>query len=91
MWLANDNNVVAIWLAPYSSVCKIPRIFERVSPSNFQTQGSFISIKRRTTLERDPRDVLSSDSVAKFATQNPGFSETVMGYCNNYQCCCVLC
>ena len=29
------------------SACKIPIIFERVSPSNFRTQGSFICIKQK--------------------------------------------
>ena len=51
-----------------SSVCEIPRSFERASPSNFRTQGSFIHINSRKILERD---LLSSDSVAKSATQKP--------------------
>ena len=49
-------------------VCKIPRSFERASPSKFRTQGSFIHINSGKTFERD---LLSSDSVAKSATQKP--------------------
>ena len=47
------------------SVCKLPRTFECVSPSNFRTQGSFIRFNSRKVFERE---VLSSDSVAKSAT-----------------------
>ena len=49
-------------------VCEIPRSFERSSPSNFRTQGSFIHINSGKIFERD---LLSSDSVAKSATQKP--------------------
>ena len=49
-------------------VCEIPRRFERTSPSNFRTQGSLIHINSRKIFERD---LLSSDSVAKSATQKP--------------------
>ena len=49
-------------------VCKIPRSFERSSPSNFRTQGSFIHINSGKMFERD---LLSSDSVEKSATQKP--------------------
>ena len=51
-----------------TSVCEIPRSLERASPSNFRTQGSFIHMNSRKIFERD---LLSSDSVAKFATQKP--------------------
>ena len=54
-------------------VCEIPRSFDRASPSNFRTQGSFIHINSGKIFERD---LLSSDSVAKSATQKLGFSET---------------
>ena len=54
-------------------VCEIPRSFERSSPSNFRTQGSFIHINSEKIFERD---LLSSDSIAKSATQNLAFSET---------------
>ena len=47
-------------------VCEIPRSFERLSPSTFRTQGSFIHINSGKIFERD---LLSSDSVAKSATQ----------------------
>ena len=47
-------------------VCEIPRSFERSSPSNFRTQGSLIHINSGNIFERD---LLSSDSVAKSATQ----------------------
>ena len=49
-------------------VCEIPRSFERSSPSNFRTQGSFIHINSGKIFERH---LLSSDSVAKSATQKP--------------------
>ena len=49
-------------------VCEIPRSFERSSPSNFRTQGSFIHINSGKIFERD---LVSSDSVAKSATQKP--------------------
>ena len=44
------------------------RSFERSSPSNFRTQGSFSHINSGKIFERD---LLSSDSVAKSATQKP--------------------
>ena len=49
-------------------VREIPRSFERASPSNFRTQGSFIHINSGKIFERD---FLSSDRVAKSATQKP--------------------
>ena len=49
-------------------VCEIPKSFELSSPSNFRTQGSFIDINSGKIFERD---LLSSDSVAKSATQKP--------------------
>ena len=49
-------------------VCEIPRRFERSSPSNFRTQGSFIHTNNGKIFERD---LLSSDSVAKSAVQKP--------------------
>ena len=49
-------------------VCEIPRCFERSSPSDFRTQGSFIHINSRKIFEHD---LLSSDSIAKSATQKP--------------------
>ena len=49
-------------------VCEIPRSFERSSPSNFRMQGSFIHINSGKIFEHD---LLSSDSVAKSATQKP--------------------
>ena len=58
-------------------VCEIPRFFEHASPSDFRTQGSFITvffIFSRKIFERN----LSPDSVAKSATQKPWFSETVL-------------
>ena len=54
-------------------VREIPRSFVRASPSNFRTQGSFIHINSGKIFERG---LLSSDSVAKSATQNLGSSET---------------
>ena len=50
----------------YYSVCEIPRSFERSNLSNFRTQGSFIHINSGKIFERD---LVSSDSVAKSATQ----------------------
>ena len=47
-------------------VWEIPRSFESSSPSNFRAQGSFIHINSGKIFERD---LLSSDSVAKSATQ----------------------
>ena len=47
-------------------VCEIPSSFERSSLSNFRTQGSFIHINSRKIFERD---LVSSDSFAKSATQ----------------------
>ena len=47
-------------------VCEIPRSFERASSSHFRTQGSFTILNSRKIFERD---LLSSDSVAKSATQ----------------------
>ena len=52
----------------HNIVCEISRSFERSSPSNFRTQGSFIHINSGKGFERD---LLSSDSVAKSATQKP--------------------
>ena len=49
-------------------VCEIPRSFERSSPTNFRTQGSFIHVNSEKIFERD---LISSDSVAKSATQKP--------------------
>ena len=51
-----------------SLVCEIPRSFGRASPSNYRTQGSFIHVNSRKIFEHD---LLSSDSVAKPATQKP--------------------
>ena len=31
-----------------NAVCEIPKIFERASPSNFRTQGSFTALNSRT-------------------------------------------
>ena len=53
-------------------VCEIPRSFERSSPSKFRTEGPFTHINSGKIFEHD---LLSSDSVAKSATQNLGFSE----------------
>ena len=36
------------------SVCKMPIIFEHVSPSNFRTQGSFIRIKQLKNFRTQP-------------------------------------
>ena len=49
-------------------VCEIPRSFERSSPSNFRKQDSFIHMNSGKIFERD---LLSSDSVAKSAMENP--------------------
>ena len=49
-------------------VCEIPRSFERSSLSTSRTQGSFIHINSGKIFERD---LVSSDSVAKSATQEP--------------------
>ena len=59
---------LAIFIARLKLVCEIPRSFERASPSNFRTQGSFVHINSGKIFERD---LLSSDSVAKSATQTP--------------------
>ena len=80
-WLITCNHVLphgvstrAMWrfAALYRKwmylVCEIPKRFERSSPSNFRTQGSFIHINSGKIFERD---LLSSDSVAKSATQKP--------------------
>ena len=48
-----------------NAVCEIPGSFERASPSNFRTQGSFIHMNSRKIFERG---LISSDSVAKSAT-----------------------
>ena len=44
-------------------VCEIPRIFERASPSNFRTQGSFIHIigfsETETTCHKFPLKLIS--------------------------------
>ena len=55
-----------------------PKIFERVSPSNqiFERKVLLSALNSRTIFERD---LLSSDSVAKSATQNLGFPETAFG------------
>ena len=53
---------------PTYIICEIPRSFERSSPSNFRTQGSFIHKNSGKIFERD---FVSSDSVAKSATQKP--------------------
>ena len=52
----------------FSLVSEIPRSFERASPSNFRTKGSFIHINSGKIFERD---LLSSDGVAKSATRKP--------------------
>ena len=49
-------------------VCEIPKSFERSSPSNFRTQWFFIHMNSGKIFERD---LLSSVSVAKSATQKP--------------------
>ena len=67
---------------PNHSACKIPRIFERVSTSNFRTQGSFIRISS-TIFERD---LLTSESVAKSATQKPWVFETALNLEVNLMC-----
>ena len=61
-------SVIDIFVQAFNLVCDIPRSFERSSPSDFRTQGSFIHINSRKIFERD---LLSSDSVAKSATQKP--------------------
>ena len=74
--LGNGSNQIPKWTDPKfirsrvngALVCEIPRSFERSSPSNFRTQGSFIHINSGKIFERD---LLSSDSVAKSATQKP--------------------
>ena len=48
------------------SVCKIPRIFERVSPSDFLT---LLSVSNSRIISE--RDLLSSEIDAKSATQKP--------------------
>ena len=69
----SSNSVEFQMLKDINLVCEIPRSSERSSPSNFRTQGSFIHINSGKIFERD---LLSSDNVAKSATQNLGFSET---------------
>ena len=64
----NTSQTVKLKLVYSVFVCEIPRSFERSSPSDFRTQGSFIHINSRKIFERD---LLSSDSVAKSATQKP--------------------
>ena len=59
-------------------VFEIPRSFERSSPLNFRTQGSFIHINSGKIFERD---LVSSDRVAKSATQNLRFSATALEVC----------
>ena len=56
-------------------VCEIPTSFERAIPSNFRTQGSLIHINIGKISEGD---ILSSDSVAKSATQQTLVLETEM-------------
>ena len=53
-------------------VCEIPKIFERASPSNLERKVFLSILNNRTIFERG---LLSSDSVAKSATQNLWFSE----------------
>ena len=45
-----------------------PKMFQTFEPFNFRMQGSFIHINSGKSFERD---LLSSDSVVKSATQNP--------------------
>ena len=56
-------------------VCEILRSFERARTSKFPTQGFLSILNSRKIFERD---LLSSDSVGKSATQNLGFSVTDM-------------
>ena len=69
-WLEGKNIVKALLFVHScsKSVCEILSSFERANPSNFGTQGSFIHMNSRKIFERD---LLSSDSVAKSATQKP--------------------
>ena len=64
-------------------ICEIPRSFERSSPSNFRTQGSFIHINCEKLFERD---LLSSDSVAKSTTQKPLTLGFLRLYCSRTPC-----
>ena len=52
-----------------SLVREIPRIFERASPLNFLTHGSFIHINQHKNFRTRP-------SFVRFATQKPWVSET---------------
>ena len=48
LYIARQQNVtvnVPKWASRLFLVCEIPRIFERASPLDFQTQGSFIHSK----------------------------------------------
>ena len=48
--------------------CEIPKVSNVRALQNFRTQGSFIHINSGKIFERD---LVSSDSVAKSATQKP--------------------
>ena len=61
-------NVCLVPWEYHEYVPEILRSFERSSPLNFRTQGSFIHIKQQKIFERD---LLSSDSVAKSAIRKP--------------------
>ena len=69
LFLLNFNDISRIVCEIQYSSLKIPRSFEQV----FERQALLFASNIRTIFECD---ILSSDSVAKSATQKLGFSET---------------
>ena len=68
------------------SVCKIPRSFERSTPSKFSTARFFYSYKQWKSFERD---LLSSDSIASFSAIylcSLGFCTSSSSYVLNLPC-----
>ena len=57
-----------------NTVCKIPRIFERVSPPDFRMQGSFIRIKQKNNFRTQPSFVRKVSENLRH--KNLAFSET---------------
>ena len=63
----------ALETVSFKIVCEIPRRFERSSPSNFRTQGSFIHINSGKIFERD---FFRQIALQNLQRKNLGFSET---------------
>ena len=70
--LARDYFIQAPFIVP-SLVCEIPRSFERSSPSDFRTQGSFIHINSR---KFSNATFFRQIALQNLQRKNLGFSET---------------